>query len=63
MSSTGRRLAVAAAESAALESDLERFERAWKATAPPDIESFLSDVTSSGHNTDAALRYRLLLAA
>jgi hypothetical protein len=61
MSSSGRRLALAAAESAALESDLERFERAWQAAAPPDIESFLSDVSNSAQNTDAAVRYRLLL--
>ncbi len=61
MSSSGPNLAVAAADSAALEAEFERFESAWRAGSPPNIEQFLGDASSGAVVRDAAVRRQLLI--
>lgn len=56
MSTSDRNPSAAALKSAALEAQFERFESAWRSGSPPDIEQFLSDVSSRVDVRDESTR-------
>jgi hypothetical protein len=60
MTAYSKTLAVADVESSALEAEFERFETAWRAGSPPDIEQFYSTVSSHRVLSDSARRQRFL---
>ena len=61
MSISGRNWAVSAADSEALEAEFERFEIAWQAGSPPQIDQFLDSASQSAAMRDVVLRRHFLV--
>jgi Protein kinase domain len=61
VSSSGRNLALASIDSAALEAEFERFESAWQSGKPPDIEQFVREALGGSTLRDGVAQRQFLV--